>query len=262
MVGSGGGQLSGGEKQRIALARAFIKDPKILILDEATSALDRKNESEVQNAVDKLRKSDSGITTIIVAHRLSTIKDADKIIVLKLGEIVEEGSHSELLEEFPDGTYSDLVKRQQIADEAPKEEDFQKSDDEDLSKIKVNLDQIEMSLKMKNEADVLDEEESKRQGILQKKIAKKGFFMRLCRYNKPWPLIPIAVITSALNSLVFPLYGWFYVELLFHTMALNMKEVGNWTLYIVIVGVCGFFTTYIAKVLYGILGESMTLEIR
>ena len=89
--------MSGGEKQRIALARAFVKKPKILILDEATSALDRKNEAEVQAAIDKLRKEESGITTIIIAHRLSTIRDADKIIVMQLGKKVEEGSHEQLL---------------------------------------------------------------------------------------------------------------------------------------------------------------------
>ena len=75
IVGSGGGQLSGGEKQRIALARAFIKNPSILILDEATSALDRQNEKEVQVAIDNLRTKGSDITTIIIAHRLSTIKN-------------------------------------------------------------------------------------------------------------------------------------------------------------------------------------------
>lgn len=108
-VGSGGGQLSGGEKQRIALARAFIKHPKILILDEATSALDRKNEAEVQAAIDRLWKENTGITTIIIAHRLSTIKDSDTIVVMKYGEIVEKGTHQSLLEKYPNGVYSDLV---------------------------------------------------------------------------------------------------------------------------------------------------------
>jgi len=89
--------LSGGEKQRIALAWAFIKNPKILILDEATSALDRKNEAEVQAAIDWLQKENSGITTIIIAHWLSTIKDADTIIVMKYGEVVEKGTHNSLL---------------------------------------------------------------------------------------------------------------------------------------------------------------------
>ena len=84
-VGAAGGQLSGGEKQRIALARAFIKKPKILILDEATSALDRANEREVQEAVDKIQGSDQRITVVVIAHRLSTIQNAHKIVVLEKG---------------------------------------------------------------------------------------------------------------------------------------------------------------------------------
>jgi ABC-type multidrug transport system fused ATPase/permease subunit len=84
-VGAGGGQLSGGQKQRIALARAIIKKPKILIFDEATSALDKKNEAEVQKAINEMKKKIGNITTITIAHRLSTIKEADRILVLKKG---------------------------------------------------------------------------------------------------------------------------------------------------------------------------------
>lgn len=118
LVGSGGGQLSGGEKQRIALARALIKDPNILILDEATSALDRKNEQEVQDAIDSLRVMNISVTRIIIAHRLSTIKNCDKIFVLKDGEIVEVGDHRTLLEDHPNGVYADLVRTQEILEEA------------------------------------------------------------------------------------------------------------------------------------------------
>lgn len=88
-VGNSGGQLSGGQKQRIAIARAFIKIPKILLLDEATSALDKKNEREVQGAIDQIRKDLGSITTIVIAHRLSTIRHADNIIVMQKGKIIE-----------------------------------------------------------------------------------------------------------------------------------------------------------------------------
>lgn len=84
-VGAGGNQLSGGQKQRLALARAFIKKPKMFIFDEATSALDKKNEREVQAAIDQMSKELNGVTSIVIAHRLSTIKNADRIIVLKKG---------------------------------------------------------------------------------------------------------------------------------------------------------------------------------
>jgi len=108
LVGEKGVQLSGGQKQRVAIARAILKDPKILILDEATSALDSESESLVQKALDHLRKSR---TTLIIAHRLSTVKNADKIFVLDQGKIVQVGSHKELILDT-NGFYSKLIEKQ------------------------------------------------------------------------------------------------------------------------------------------------------
>jgi subfamily B ATP-binding cassette protein MsbA len=93
-IGELGTKLSGGEKQRISIARALLKDAPILILDEATSSLDTEAEIEVQDALDNLMK---GRTTLVIAHRLSTIRNADRIIALVNGEIVEEGSHETLM---------------------------------------------------------------------------------------------------------------------------------------------------------------------
>jgi ABC-type multidrug transport system fused ATPase/permease subunit len=92
-VGQGGQSFSGGQKQRLALARAFVKKPKMLIFDEATSALDKKNEREVQEAIEVMGKELGGVTTVVIAHRLTTIRNADKIIVLKKGSLAEEGTH-------------------------------------------------------------------------------------------------------------------------------------------------------------------------
>jgi len=99
MVGEGGHDLSGGQKQRLAIARALVRRPKLLLLDEATSALDGENEALVQSALDTLMDEVRGRCTILViAHRLSTIKDASRVVVLHEGEVVEEGTHSELVE--------------------------------------------------------------------------------------------------------------------------------------------------------------------
>lgn len=99
----------------MAIARAFIKGPKILIFDEATSALDKKNEAEVQASIDAIRKELGAVTTVVIAHRLSTIKSADRIIVLKKGILTEVGTHDTLLKDHPTGVYAKLVKQQEEA---------------------------------------------------------------------------------------------------------------------------------------------------
>ncbi|KAJ0651015.1 putative ABC transporter, P-loop containing nucleoside triphosphate hydrolase [Helianthus annuus] len=105
MVGERGVQMSGGQKQRVAIARAIVKSPKILLLDEATSALDAESERVVQDALDKVMINR---TTVVVAHRLSTIRGADVIAVVKDGVIVEKGKHEKLIN-IKDGYYASLV---------------------------------------------------------------------------------------------------------------------------------------------------------
>jgi len=106
-VGERGLKLSGGEKQRVAIARTLVKDPPILILDEATSALDSRTEAEIQGTLNEVS---ARRTTLIIAHRLSTIVDADEIIVLEAGQIAERGTHSQLLRK--NGLYADMWMRQ------------------------------------------------------------------------------------------------------------------------------------------------------
>lgn len=109
MVGERGYRFSGGEKQRLAVARAILRNPPVMVLDEATSALDTRTEREVQAAIDALA---AGRTTITIAHRLSTIREADQIVVLDQGQIVERGTHRELLAR--NGFYADLLARDEV----------------------------------------------------------------------------------------------------------------------------------------------------
>jgi subfamily B ATP-binding cassette protein MsbA len=113
-VGPGGRRLSGGQRQRVVLARALLRDPRILLLDEATSALDTESEAAIQVALARLRH---GRTTIVIAHRLSTVRDADMVVVVHEGRAVERGSHGELLGQC--GLYARLVRSQALAEPGP-----------------------------------------------------------------------------------------------------------------------------------------------
>ena len=106
-VGERGTSLSGGQRQRVAIARAFLKDAPVLILDEATSHLDAVNETAIRKQLEALK---TNRTTIVIAHRLSTVRDADKIVVMEEGKVVEMGRHEELLD--AGGLYAQLVSRQ------------------------------------------------------------------------------------------------------------------------------------------------------
>ena len=108
-IGERGVMLSGGQKQRLSIARVFLKNPKILILDEATSALDTVTEQKIQSSLDSLAE---GRTTIIIAHRLSTVKNADVIAVIEKEKIIEQGSHKELIKKG--GKYAELCRAQEI----------------------------------------------------------------------------------------------------------------------------------------------------
>ena len=113
LVGERGANLSGGQRQRIAIARAFLKDAPILLLDEATSALDTESEAKVQEALERLM---AGRTTILIAHRLSTVRGADVIFVIDKGRVVETGAHDGLIAQG--GLYARLARSQNLEAEA------------------------------------------------------------------------------------------------------------------------------------------------
>ncbi|KAF3065190.1 Leptomycin B resistance protein pmd1 [Daldinia childiae] len=145
-VGPNGDLLSGGQKQRVALARALVKDPKILVLDEATSSLDSASERRIQSAIDKVS---TGRTVISIAHRLATVKNADNIVVMRNGKVIEQGSHLDLIARNTD--YAALVRLQNMGSETSSVSTAKESTTKDLAHSDIDMEKVSRSLTKENE---------------------------------------------------------------------------------------------------------------
>jgi len=208
-VGNSGTQLSGGQKQRLAIARAILKDPKILLLDEATSALDRKNEMEIQKTLDEISE---GRTTIVIAHRLTTIINADHIIVFDQGKIVEEGKHADLIEKK--GKYYALQHLQLQSEDKENEKSGENLPEKDISPLDQDSKPSVRKNSHKKGSDVqLEIANDEKKEIVKSKGNKKGkekeekpnVFGRLFKYNgKDIPLVIFGALVALLNGCVFP----------------------------------------------------------
>eukprot|EP00052_Salpingoeca_macrocollata_P009650 m.75889 g.75889 ORF g.75889 m.75889 type:complete len:1275 (-) comp17197_c0_seq1:75-3899(-) len=187
-VGELGGQLSGGQRQRIAIARVLIKNPKILILDEATSALDNQSEAIVQEALDNAQ---TGRTTFTIAHRLSTVRNADYIVVLHKGEIVEEGTHEQLVAK--QGKFYNMLKAQ----ETEKESAAEQKDSEQNS-----AEEGESALtRTKSTKDKKEEEERLAASINTWEILKWAWTLA----RPDWRIIAYSLVGAAIVGALWPL---------------------------------------------------------
>ncbi|XP_035706365.1 ATP-dependent translocase ABCB1 isoform X2 [Folsomia candida] len=275
LCGERGSQLSAGQKQRIAIARALVRDPKILVLDEATSSLDSRSEAVVQAALDLAAR---GRTTIIIAHRLSSVKDCDVIYVIKDGHIMESGTHYQLMS--CEALYHDLVMAQttvvedeyisQSADESGAWEESSK----ELS-VLLACNQLDSYRRVKRKQR---KNFRKRKIILpdpdRDRLVKEAeelnvelpSIMKILRVNKPeWFHLMIGSLGCALTGIVMPVFAFFYSQM-FETFGKKGSQLIDdavfWSLGFLILAAVSFVGYFIRTIFVATAGEHLTMRLR
>ncbi|KAM6421909.1 ATP-dependent translocase ABCB1 [Rhynochetos jubatus] len=266
VVGERGAQLSGGQKQRIAIARALVRNPKILLLDEATSALDTESESVVQAALDKARE---GRTTVVVAHRLSTVRNADLIAVFEGGVITEQGNHFKLLERK--GIYYKLVNMQTIEAEVPSSEKGENALGVKKSESEQEFEEFlpkglrrRSTRRSMRKPGAYDPDEKMSSPDEELPPAS---FLKIMKLNKTeWPYFVAGTLCAIINGALQPAFAIIFSEIIgifSETEKSVLREKSNlYSVLFLVLGIISFFTFFFQGFTFGKAGEILTMRLR
>ncbi|KAH7838351.1 hypothetical protein Vadar_025259 [Vaccinium darrowii] len=260
LVGEHGTQLSGGQKQRVAIARAILKDPQILVLDEATSVLDVESQTIVQEALDRIMVNR---TTIIVAHHLSIVRNADIIAVIHRGKIIEKGSHSTLLED-PKGEYSQLIRLQEV----------NKDSEQDTVGLEKSKSVIEVG---RQSSQRYKDSEQATVGLGNRSLswvshshssenASKVPLRQLAHLNKPEaPMLIAGAIAAVISGSILPIFSLFIANMIktfFEPPHQLKKDSKFWALMFVVLGATSLFAYPLRAYLFSMAGCKLTNRVR
>lgn len=252
LLGERGALLSGGQKQRVCIARALVRNPKILILDEATASLDAQSELVVQEALEKNLK---GRTAVTIAHRLSTVKNADTISVIDNGIVVEEGSHSQLIG-IKGGAYQTLVEHQNV--EAENVENITSRPlEQGEETAQVFTDSVSQTVPGDVAANTEESEEEA--------ATDKGVLLRACRLNAPEiPFMILGVAGAAVAGAAFPVMAIAFSNAIFEIALTGNRvaEIRMWSLVFLGIGGAAFLGNFFQLGMLGISGERLSRRLR